>query len=425
MRQALTKTRIVVVALGLAIAPGIGTAQPQKKGKPAKAKATPEKKAAPKKAPPKATPPKAPTKKAPVAAPAVPAAPPTPSPAAPQLLKTIFFPVQGDKSIPSLTGEIDKALRALQQPIQSSSLALDELMLAVGCSNRSVGCLQKIGQMVQAPALLFADAKKEGGKVVLRLRWFHVQSGSDAGIVEALMPKSPDKRQPVLLALLRKLYKLPDPAKPPEPGKLLIQCAQPYVEILINGQPRGIAPLFLKNLPADTYMVAAQRKGFEVWQRRITVKGGTLITVNVQLKRAARTTKRKKGFFGSIQPQTWIIAGLGVASLGVSIGFGAHLSSQQNEFDRLEGNTSAEIARMRQLSDNGDRDAVVANVMVGVGMGLLVTAGVLAYLDYLRERRTADEHIGSDATQKKDEDGSSISTRFGISPAGVAFGMDF
>ena len=45
-----------------------------------------------------------------------------------------------------------------------------------------------------------------------------------------------------------------------------------------------------------------------------------------------------------------------------------------------------ELRRMESLRESGQRDALAANILFGVGAGALLTAGFMAYWDYRRNQ---------------------------------------
>jgi hypothetical protein len=301
-------------------------------------------------------------------------------------VKTVLFPLV-NKTIPTLTQEVVGLAKGLGQQVQPSSLSPDEVMLAVGCNSYSVACLQQIGKMIKAPALILGKVKPlPTGGLRLELRRFDVATGGDAGKAAGELPLTPVARRTKLLTLLRALFGVPEPA-PPKPrkkvdGELVITCSTANATVFLDGQRRGAAPLVLASLPPGVYRVSATKRGYFRWEGKVKVMAGGVHRLRIMLQRETAARTSSPGFFGTIQPQTWIVGGVGLVSLAVGIGFAAHMGSQQNEFDRIEGNTPFEIAQLQDLKDTGERDAIVANVMFAVGGALLATAAVLGYLDY-------------------------------------------
>lgn len=329
--------------------------------------------------------------------------PKTPGWAEIKAVKTVLFPLRA-KALPTLDAELAAAAQKLGQPVQPASLSPEDVMLAVGCNSYSVACLQQIGKMIKAPALILGKVRPAPGGVHISLRRFDVATGVDAGKAEATLPLVASARAALLNELLRQLYGIVAPkAGPKQPQKeptakardaeLLITTSEPYARVSLDGQPRGTAPLVLAGLPEGTYTVSARKRGFHGWRGQVNLKAGEVRKLRIML--VPKPAPPSKGFFASIQTQTWIVAGLGLTSLAVAIGFSADMVGQQNEFNKLTGETPSEVQRMESLRDTGERDAVVANVLYIVGAGLLATAGVLSYLDYRRSKKSRERATGA------------------------------
>ncbi|MCK5797217.1 MAG: PEGA domain-containing protein [Deltaproteobacteria bacterium] len=316
---------------------------------------------------------------------------------------TVLFPLESAQ-IPSLTREVVELASGLGRQVKPASLSPEEVMLAVGCNTYSVACLQQVGKMIRAPALILGKVKAlPDGSVHLRLRRFDVVSGGDAGLAVVVLPPAPVARRVRLLAALRILFNIPALRPQVQPrqqqGEVVITASAPNATILLNGQPRGTAPLVLSGLTAGTYTVGAVKQGYDDWQGKIVVGPGPVRRLRIMMRRQPGASVGDPGFFGSVQPQTWIVGGLALTSFAIGVGFAADLSSRQNDFDRIEGNTPFEILELQDLKDTGERDALVANVMFAVGGALLATAGLLAYLDY-RNSAPLRKHASSAAPSK-------------------------
>jgi hypothetical protein len=264
----------------------------------------------------------------------------------------------------------------------------------VECNTQSVQCLQKIGANIQMTALILAKASKGGEGIELSLRWFDVESGGDRGRAMVVLPvaKSPDRTK-LLLKAVRDLFGIKaSSAAPPQAatGGLAITSTVKFAEITIDGQSRGATPLELRNLKTGSYRVEASREGYVTWRGTAEVKADRMTRLVIEMAPTAATAPAP-GFLDAIRVRTWVVAGVGAACLAAGIALGAHLGALQNEMDGLAGDTFAEIDRMEELKESGEREAVAANVMLGLGGGALLTSVVLAYLDYARGGQPAGE----------------------------------
>lgn len=328
----------------------------------------------------------------------------------------VVFPISGEAA---LTAEIGAAIKAVGKQAKVSSLALDEVMLALGCTQQSVACVQKIGAMINAQTLIFAAVKKEGAQKTLELRRVDVKTGADAGKATATLSADAEKRARELRGAMTDLFNLPKSRADaiPDTGELVLLSSMPNIEIVVNGQPRGVAPLNLMNLPEGKYSLEARRPGYRTWRAIVIVKPGRISHLQIALQRDL-TPPPSRSIGQIISPQTWILAGLGVAALGTGAGFAAHMVSQQNDFDQLNGATAQEIARMQDLKDTGDRDALVANVLFAVGGGLLLTAAILTYFDFRAESAPRADAERAAKTR-------ALSPQLSVGPTSVQLRMSF
>jgi len=323
--------------------------------------------------------------------------PPAPGAAAEQ--RPVLLPVDGDTSIPHLADEIESALGNQGRKVQRSSLKLEDLMLAVGCKTTSVACLQDIGQSVKASGLILARARRKGDGVELSLRWFDVKTGGDLGEAVRLLPREPGAREKILTGQVRDLLGIrATPASQELSGGLSIAASVPYVEILLDGQERGTVPLEFRNLKVGTYTVVARRDGYITWQGRAVVKPDQMTRVEIDMVPAPRSGQRP-GYLESIRTHTWITGGVGLLSLAIGAGFAAHMKAQQDHLNGIKGVVPDEIRVMQDYKETGERDALAANILFGVGSAALVAAVVLSYFDYRRTRPT--EQSPTDVTVTK------------------------
>ena len=298
----------------------------------------------------------------------------------------IMLPLQGKCTIETLDGELTETIREVGREVSTSSLGLDDMMMAVGCVGViDADCLQKIGQSIKALELVVGTVSQKGNAARLQLRWFDVASGKDAGTTDAVLPLDPMVRKAALLGAVRSLFGIKASVEPPtaKTGGLAISANQAYVEISINGQPRGALPLELRDLDPGTYIILARLDGYLSWQGEVVVGSGRMTRVNIEMIPSPRG-KKAPTFFGAIRWPTWLVAGVGLAAVGGGVAFGAHMWSTQNDMDALGGDTLDDLRQMESLKETGQRDALAANILFGVGAGALLTAGFLAYWDYRR-----------------------------------------
>ncbi|MFH1132193.1 MAG: PEGA domain-containing protein, partial [Pseudomonadota bacterium] len=294
----------------------------------------------------------------------------------------VLLPVEGGKKIPFLGQEISEAMIEIKRKVQTLALSLDDLGLAVSCPEPA-SCLQKIGRKIKASGLLLASVHEVGDRVELTLTWFDVELGKNKNKFQKELPLDPIKRKPVVLEVVRKVMgvgTIPG-AEKGFTGGLDIVSTVIDVEITIDGQSRGTTPLQLRGLPVGSYEIVGERHDYVVWRGVVQVNADKVTSLEIEIVESAKDSHGIR-FLDAIRVHTWIVGGVGLASLATGIVFGAHMMKQQQEFNDLPGVNPHQLTLMKQYQDTGERDAVVANVLLGVGGGLLLAAAVLSYFDY-------------------------------------------
>ena len=309
----------------------------------------------------------------------------------------IMLPLQGQCTIKTLDRELADAMAEVGRKVSPSSLGLDDLKMAVGCEGdeNDTECLLKMGQSIKAGGLVLGKVSQTGNAARLQLRWFDVGSNKVAGNTDAVLPLDPMVRKAALLGAVRSLFGIKAPVTPPttKTGGLAITSNQPYVELSINGQARGALPLELRDLDPGTYIILARLDGYLSWRGDVVVAPGRMTRINIEMIPSPQG-KKAPTFFEAVRWPTWLIFGVGVAAMGAGVGFGAHMWSTQNDMDDLKGDTVDELRRMEELRETGQRDALAANILFGVGAGALLTSGFMAYWDYRRNREAAPPPAG-------------------------------
>lgn len=292
---------------------------------------------------------------------------------------------------PELADPLVRAFEQVDRRVQRAALQLDEVMLAVECTTLEPACLQRIGKSLKAAALVVVEVSGAGAGRRVALRWFDVASGKDQGRSTIDWPEKMEAgpQAELLLRAARELFgvrpQAPAPGREPT-GGLSITASVPYAEVSVDGQPRGVAPLELRNLPVGRYRVEARREGYLTWQGTVEVAAERLTPLEIEMVAEAASVRAAPAFFDTIRLRTWIVAGVGAACLAGAIAFGAHMRAQQQELDERQGVTFEEIDEMQDLRDSGERDALAANILFGIGGAALAASAVLAYLDYWRSR---------------------------------------
>jgi hypothetical protein len=323
----------------------------------------------------------------------------------------VLLPVEGECPYPALSNELEQSLNKVGQKVQLASLKLDELILALGCSSANVACLQKIGESVNASGLIIGNVGQAAGTFELTLRWFDVKTGGDAGQARRTLPADEGPRRAMLQDAVRELLgvKEQSTATTVLTGGLSISATIPYVEVFLDGQPRGALPLELREIKPAVYAVEARRDGYLTWRGEAKVETNKITQLEIEMIPAPDGVAAPS-FMESIHLRTWIVAGVGLGCLAAGAAFAAVMTSEQNEMNDLRGVTLDDIARMKELKDTGERNALTANILFAVGGGAMLASALLSYFDYRRG------HAAQQAEKK---------TRLDLGPGSVRLQLSF
>jgi hypothetical protein len=195
------------------------------------------------------------------------------------------------------------------------------------------------------------------------------------------------EREKIVTQAVRSLVGASGPSSQEQTGGLAISATVPYVEVILDGQERGTVPLELRNLRAGTYTIVARRDGYLTTQQKVMVKPDQITQVAIEMT-PAPVRADEVGYLESIRTPTWVVAGSGLLCIAIGAGFAAHLKAQQDHLNNTQGITPEEIRQMQDFKETGERDALAANVLFGLGGAALITSVVLSYLDYRHARRT-------------------------------------
>ncbi|MCB9554998.1 MAG: PEGA domain-containing protein [Deltaproteobacteria bacterium] len=319
------------------------------------------------------------------------------------------FAAQLKTQLISAAGRLKLKLRAID-------LMLADLQIATGCPAISDTCLTHIGNTIRADRLLLAVARRHGERLTLEFSLFDVVRGRVTKRHAIELPISSPEQAEALEAALAKLFAIKRRVKQLFPvqryGRMRINATTPFVEVSLNGQPRGAPPLDLQRLPPGRYRVTAFRGGYAPWEKTVSVRENQVTDLEIELIQLQR--EPTSTFLDSVRAPTWIVAAVGTATLTTAAIFGTQVISRQNRYDTNPGETPEDLAQMQKLRDDGQRDAVVANVLFAVGAAAMVAAGVMAYIDY----RQATEPLEGSAPPPS-------RSKLRVLPAGVDFQLSF
>jgi hypothetical protein len=163
-----------------------------------------------------------------------------------------------------------------------------------------------------------------------------------------------------------------DPLPPPT-GDVTVTSSAAGAIITLDGEAAGFAPTVLEGLSLGAHHVSLAHEGLEPWEGDVTIDEGARAWLTVTLEEPPRTDR---------SPATWVVGGLGVASLLAGAVFGglaidnynSFQAAQSDPFGMHNGHTAAQLREQGILLDT------TADVLFAVGLTSAVVATVLYFV---------------------------------------------
>jgi hypothetical protein len=149
-------------------------------------------------------------------------------------------------------------------------------------------------------------------------------------------------------------------------GDLTVTSNVPGALVELNGEPAAFSPAVLSNVPAGTLSLRVLSPARVPWAGTVEVAADSRSWVTVSLEEPP-TVQRS--------PATWVVGGLGAASLAAAGIFGILASSAHDDFRRAAPGSDRTALRERGLTLN-----VAADVSLVSGVAATTAAVLLYYL---------------------------------------------
>ncbi len=223
-------------------------------------------------------------------------------------------------------------------------LDLADLQLAVGCVGESDQCLRAVAEQLRVDALLIPNAEQAGDTLVAGITYFDGRpGGTTKHVVRRATGEGADNELlDAVDPMLREVFDLPPPTAA-EQAALRAQSHTVRAEAAHASGPGGSGP------------------------------------------QATEPTS-------PVHLVPFVVGGLGVAALVVGAVFGGLSSSNEDAWSTAPTGTGPQVDAALTLRDRARGQATAANIMLGVGAGLIVVGTVLFFLLPRKPREHHDAH---------------------------------
>lgn len=251
----------------------------------------------------------------------------------------------------------------------------DDVRSAVDDCNDESSCLLEIVAAVGWDGLLLGNVAGLGDQRVITLRHLDARSGKEIG--RQSVQASGQERE-LIVQIRGAVVKLLAPER--YVGMVRFEVSQPGVQIMVDGELVGSAPLSNPVVPLSVgrHAIEANGSGLVPFSEMIDVRYGEERTITISLP--ANTV-----FVGGETPYyarwwTWAIAGAGATGLGLGGYFNV---LHQDTVDEIENRAAARTLTGDDafLFDDRDDQQRRAIVFYSIGGALSLTAAALLSLD--------------------------------------------
>jgi hypothetical protein len=223
----------------------------------------------------------------------------------------------------------------------------------------STACLGRVGVELRVDEVVAGTVGRRGNAWIFNINRMDIASGDLAGRAFTEVDGDVGALADAIQAAIPSLYE-----RIRRPATVLVSANVQGAEVTLDGTLAGVyrgEPVRFGDVTEGRHELAVSAAGYFDWSRTVNVEEGSTLQIEATLE-APRGPDDDET---SISPLVWIGGAIAVAAGGASIGFG--LSSQRSP----EGASRADDV---EFADGRERDALIANVSLGVAAAGAVTA---------------------------------------------------
>lgn len=250
--------------------------------------------------------------------------------------RTLVIAAQADAG--GADAEVVRAVRAALSDLEQVSLMapapldLEAVQLALDCPDENAHCLKEVAERMKARVLIVPAVTRSGDETALRLLYFDAGAGAEprAIVRRATGDGAERELQKKVPAMVRELFGVEEASE----------------------------------LPAPTEAEA-----------------------ETQTAPAAATADRASQSGRPLPIGPVVLGGVGLGAMATGLIVGALMQKSENDYAERTITTEAEAMSAEVVRERGERQAVVANVLLGAGVTAVVAAGVWFALDWTSHDR--------------------------------------
>lgn len=246
---------------------------------------------------------------------------------------------------------------------------LPDLAQAIGCTDSRSECLALIGEILETDYLLYGEVGGSSDAFLVELTLWSVADGAESYRFTKAIEGELEAFQQMMPTLARGVVFGPV-------GQLRVVFSPAEAEFEFDTQPvGGTSPIMMTGVELGPHVILVTHpEYFE--HREVVVVDVAASTVTIEMVPFVEEIEQTSGLLW-----TWLSLGSGVLLTGTGVAFALLSQGNQDDYDRSAQAVRLDMAHLDSLQDEGERNALLANVFLGVGGAALVASVILFFVE--------------------------------------------
>ena len=279
---------------------------------------------------------------------------------------------------------------------------LSQLLFALGCEEVDEECMSLAGEVLESDYLIWGDLGAAGQTYLVELTLYDFAANDEVIRLSRAIESTPEEFVERLPIFARGVVY-------GEIGEVTIITTPPDAVVEFDSRiVDQTSPVVLTGLEFGAHVLRVTRDEHYDHSEivMIDVEG---VTVAVDLTPLTEEIDVSTG-----RIWTWVTLGTGVAFVGAGMAFAFLTQSTQDSFDDEASRVQVDTARVQDLQDEGETNALLTNIFFGTGIAAIAAGVVLFFVE------------GSDDSPQTDSDAPvSVVPQFNSHGAGISLDIEF
>ena len=246
---------------------------------------------------------------------------------------------------------------------------LEDLIQTIGCTDSRAECVTMLGEILETDYLVWGNIGGSGTAFLVELTFWSVAENQAIYQYTKAIEGEVEGFTSMLPVLARGVVFGPV-------GEVRIEFQPDDVVIEFDTHPiPGNSPIILTGIDLGPHVLIARHEEYFDY-RDVVVVDINPVTAQVEMVPLVEEIEQTSG-----RLWTWLALGTGVALTGTGVAFGLLAQSNQDDYDQRASAVRVDQQGLSALQDEGERNALLANIFYGVGAAGIVAAVILFFVE--------------------------------------------